>query len=145
MAKYNVTYSCGHTETIQLYGNIEDRERKIKWLSENGLCPDCYKKQKAAERAVAIEFIKTECGILPTLEGSEKQVAWAEDIRLNWLLEAKQFFKDHGHDFVKVVETYRSLPEDKQLLVLKSDIHEYSARLANSLSNNIAKFFIDNR
>ena len=29
MAKYTVTYKCGHTATIQLFGKYDDRERKI--------------------------------------------------------------------------------------------------------------------
>ena len=28
--KYTLTYSCGHTGTVQLYGKTEERERKIK-------------------------------------------------------------------------------------------------------------------
>lgn len=46
--KYTVTYSCGHTGTVQLYGKTEERERKIKYYEEYGLCPECYKKQKHA-------------------------------------------------------------------------------------------------
>lgn len=47
--KYEVTYSCGHTGTVQLYGKTEERERKIKYYKEYGLCPECYKKQKQEE------------------------------------------------------------------------------------------------
>lgn len=47
--KYTVTYSCGHTGTVQLYGKTEERERKIKYYEEYGLCPECYKKQKQEE------------------------------------------------------------------------------------------------
>ena len=43
--KYTLTYSCGHTGTVQLYGKTEERERKIKYYEEYGLCPECYKKQ----------------------------------------------------------------------------------------------------
>lgn len=48
--KYTVTYSCGHTGTVQLYGKTEERERKIKYYEEYGLCPECYKKQKQEEK-----------------------------------------------------------------------------------------------
>lgn len=30
--KYNITYSCGHTGTVDLIGKGADRERKIKLL-----------------------------------------------------------------------------------------------------------------
>lgn len=43
--KYDVTFSCGHTEEIQIYGKAEERERKIKYFGKSGLCPECYKKK----------------------------------------------------------------------------------------------------
>ena len=49
MAKYDVTYSCGHTGTVQLYGKNEDRARKIESYERYSLCPECYKKQKQEE------------------------------------------------------------------------------------------------
>lgn len=30
MAKYDVTYSCGHTDVVQLYGKNADRERELR-------------------------------------------------------------------------------------------------------------------
>ena len=51
MAKYNITYSCGHEGTVQLFGKSEERERKIKYYEEFGLCAECYKKQKQEENA----------------------------------------------------------------------------------------------
>ena len=47
--KYEVTYSCGHTGTVQLYGKTDERERKISYYKEYGLCSVCYKKQKQEE------------------------------------------------------------------------------------------------
>lgn len=41
--KYTITYSCGHGGTIELFGKSAERERRIEWLENNGLCPDCYK------------------------------------------------------------------------------------------------------
>lgn len=49
MAKYSITYSCGHEGTVQLFGKNEERDRKIKYYEEFGLCPECYKKQKQEE------------------------------------------------------------------------------------------------
>lgn len=74
--KYTVTYSCGHTHEVQLYGKTADRERKIKWMEEQAVCPDCYKAQKEATAKAQAE----ENG-LPALTGSEKQIAWAEILR----------------------------------------------------------------
>lgn len=49
--KYEVTFSCGHTHTVELFGKTSDRERKIKYYETYGVCPDCYKAQKTAEMA----------------------------------------------------------------------------------------------
>jgi hypothetical protein len=46
MAKYTVTYSCGHTGTEVLFGPTKDRTRKIDWMEHNKLCLDCYKKKR---------------------------------------------------------------------------------------------------
>ena len=75
MAKYTITHTCGHTEEIQLFGKMEDRERKIKWL-ESQECDGCRKAKANAEAAAA-----KEARGLADLEGSEKQIAWANTIR----------------------------------------------------------------
>ena len=71
MAKYDVTYKCGHTKTVSLFGKMVDRKRKIEWL-ETQLCPEC----EAAES---------------DLIGTAKQIAWAEKIRSEKMGEIKEF------------------------------------------------------
>lgn len=71
MAKYIITYKCGHTATVQLYGKHAERQRKIAWYATID-CPDCqaeYNRKKAEESG------------LPQLTGSEKQIAWANRLR----------------------------------------------------------------
>ena len=75
MAKYDVTHSCGCTVTHQICGtNVHgERERKAAWLAERP-CWECLKKSKAeAAAATNADQIK--------LTGSDKQIAWAEQIR----------------------------------------------------------------
>lgn len=88
--KYYVTFSCGHEGEVNLYGKAKDRDRRIAWYEEEGICPDCYRKMKEEERRKADEElaayadkIKTEWN-LPELEGTEKQVAWARKIRASY-------------------------------------------------------------
>ena len=76
MAKYDITYSCGHTETVQLYGKYADRERYIAWASEHKTCSACRKADREAEKAAAAERAKAN----GMVEGSDKQLAWACDI-----------------------------------------------------------------
>lgn len=77
MAKYEVNFSCGHTEIVQLIGSYKDRDSKIAWMKEHGICSECYKAKKAKEN----EEINAK---LPILEGSEKQIEWAKNIRLKY-------------------------------------------------------------
>lgn len=46
--KYEVTFSCGHTGTVQLYGKGDERERKIRYFEEYGVCSECYKERRDA-------------------------------------------------------------------------------------------------
>lgn len=85
--KYGITYSCGHKGVVNLIGKTSEREWKIEWLERSGLCPDCYKAQKEAERAEEHDRqdAKAEAGIehygYPELTGTEKQVKWAKALR----------------------------------------------------------------
>ncbi|MCA1947214.1 MAG: hypothetical protein LDL55_03745 [Armatimonadetes bacterium] len=86
--KYEVTHSCNHTETHELVGPGAERERKLKWLAST-VCSECYKAQKlnAAQSAAQSAGVQ-----LPKLEGSDKQTAWAEDIRSRWIDEMTTAF-----------------------------------------------------
>ena len=56
--KYEVRFSCGHTETVELFGKNADRQRKIAWFEESGLCSKCYAEQKAAEMAEVFDAVE---------------------------------------------------------------------------------------
>lgn len=86
MAKYDITYACGHTETVQLYGKSADREREIARL-ENRLCKKCYIVEQKEKEQEVVNSVK-DFGLV-TLVGSPKQVAWAEGIR-------GKFFAEYG-------------------------------------------------
>ena len=45
MAKYSITYSCGHEGVVELFGKTAEREQKIDYFEKNGLCRECYKRQ----------------------------------------------------------------------------------------------------
>jgi hypothetical protein len=65
--------------------------------------------------ASKIEALKSEA--LPALEGSEKQIAWATDIRLQKLAELEQMME----------EALAEMPEQKELIEAQG--REYKARL----------------
>ncbi len=76
MAKYDVTYSCGHTREVSLLGRVRERERRLEYLS-GCLCPDC----QAAQQASYNDVFESEYAGLATLVGSEKQIEWARTRR----------------------------------------------------------------
>lgn len=91
MAKYYITYKCGHEATVQINGtNVHgERERKAAWYGTID-CPKC----KAANTVKA----NKDAG-MAELDGSPKQVAWAESIRgelLPELDQERQSCAEHG-------------------------------------------------
>ena len=92
MAKYQVTFGCGHTEQKELFGKVKERESRIAYWEEKGLCTDCYKAEQEAKRVRenAEAAQKAEAFGWANLQGSEKQVAWANTIRLNIMRQLEQ-------------------------------------------------------
>lgn len=82
MAQYNVTHVCGHDHTHRLFGPTRQREWRLTRLEVES-CPGCASAARVAareaENAKAAEAAKA--AGLPTLTGSEKQIAWAETVR----------------------------------------------------------------
>ena len=93
-----VTYSCGHTGEVQLFGTNKDRERKIKWYEESALCPECYMKQQEERgKELAVKYN------LPEITGaSDKQIAFAESLRGRYLTSSE-------HELKKLTEIMHEL------------------------------------
>lgn len=47
--KYDVTFKCGHTEVVELFGKNADREAKINYYSTKCVCHECYIAERDAE------------------------------------------------------------------------------------------------
>ena len=88
MGRYwvELTMSCGHTESVALNCTSNEYDNKLKWYEEvyakDRVCKDCYKKQMEQEAKAKKEALD-----LPELNGSPKQVAWADSIRANLISE----------------------------------------------------------
>lgn len=78
--KYQVTYKCGHSGEINVYGPMADRDRKAAWVAQHD-CPECERKEREAARAEATAKAAEATADLPALVGSDKQIAWATTIR----------------------------------------------------------------
>jgi hypothetical protein len=103
MAKYDVTYSCGHTETVQLYGSNRERDQKIRWYEKSCLCSKCYAEKQAADRAAELESAKILTAELPTLTGSEKQISWATTIRAKIMAEKENIMANIQADKINLI------------------------------------------
>ncbi len=85
--KYDVTYSCGHTATVELFGKTDDRERKLHWMETEGMCPDCYREWQCEENNRKVRESLGDI-LLPQLTAkSEKQLAIAESKRSEYILD----------------------------------------------------------
>lgn len=121
MGRYKVTHQCGHIEDVQLYGSYVERERRIKWL-ESQDCPECRK----AKGDACAEDARRKRG-LSELNGSEKQVAWANSIR---------------ESVYKCLDTVESLANGSNTEQARIMVDGWREKMD---SINSAKWWIDNR
>jgi hypothetical protein len=140
MSQYTIEFSCKHTENRNIVGKEKDRKGKADWMAQ-GVCSDCYKLEKAAERqkelsaqmATAAQFT------LADLEGSEKQVAWAEKIRVKMIV-AVENLKTKMVDYAN--ETELSEIESAQLELNLSVYAEVIEAIGSKVKST---WFIDNQ
>lgn len=120
MAKYTVTHTCGHEREYQLYGKIRERDGKMAWLASQE-CPECRRKAEEAAAKKATEGME-----LPELEGSEKQVKWANTIRGQFINATRTY-----NETCAFGRANPRIDVDKALSIIASV--------------KTARFFIDNR
>lgn len=136
--KYDITYACGHTQTVQLYGCRQEREQKIRSLSYQ-LCPECLYEEHKKEAKKA----KREADALglPDLVGTEKQITWAETLR-------QKFIQDSKDCLQKNLQYLDQLPLEKQATIraqVEQNIPLWHAAVQQILQENTASFWIDSR
>ncbi|HLZ64413.1 MAG TPA: hypothetical protein VKR06_46390 [Ktedonosporobacter sp.] len=85
MAKYTITRKCGHSEEMQIGGPEKDRPGKADWLATQS-CVACRRNQTR----LSVDAWTEERGLVE-LEGTEKQVSWADKIRKELIEEMDRF------------------------------------------------------
>lgn len=160
---------CG--ASVQVIGrNRSDADRLAKYREQSGaLCHDCWTKQREAGRAAESQKAAEEAAQmgLPVLQGTEKQVAWAETIRARALKQIEDgiagktdyYYWDDTHIFDLLTEAEqdeirakaRSLPAEERTgfrQKVRSDLLN-SDRMKRALdsikSSDSAHWWIDNR
>lgn len=110
--KYTVKMSCGHEEQVELFGPGKDREKKIRYYQEYGMCKECY---RVREEENLNGFLDIDS--FPALKGTVKQIKWAEDIRKKAVIEInagiqvleqpedRAAYEEVGRQYQKVFET----------------------------------------
>lgn len=144
MAKYDIIFSCGHTETRALIGKIKDRERKIAYFEEHGLCSECWeaekKRQFEEQNRKAAEEAK-EYG-LPELTGTEKQVAWATTLRQQFIADTEKFI---GAQDERLTSGFFANNPEKQTQ-LETIVQAMKAAVEEKLlTETSARYWIDTR
>ena len=125
MAQYNIRHTCGHEETVQIYGtNVHgERTRKAEWL-ESKPCRDCEREAMREENLIgAVE-----------LTGSDKQTAWANDLRTKAIGDVKA-------KLAKIDTQYIAAPQEWKDAQRKAG----EAIITALLAETDAKAIIDNR
>lgn len=86
MAKYTITFSCGHTELRELYGPHKERNRKIEYFKEQGLCSECYKEHLKREKEQRRELKAKEEAKLPLVCMMSCLDKLSKSNKIQWLL-----------------------------------------------------------
>ena len=94
MAWYRGEFACGHEGRVNVVGKVKDRQWKIDRAFDNN-CEDCIKRQYQKENEIAAT--KSKELDLAELSGSDKQIQWANKIRLDII---KILEKEDEHEIV---------------------------------------------
>jgi len=145
MAWYYGTFSCGCEGRVNIIGPVKNRQ----WIADKkfeNLCEECYKKafleklekekKEATEKAKEME--------LPELQGTEKQVPWANTIRQKFIekIENKYIYFDKEDDYFRISE----IVLDTRYISRTAKEFDSKKFLNWILENKVtAKFYIDNR
>lgn len=91
MAWYEIEYACGHSGREQLVGKYSDRENRMEYLRTR-LCPECEEAERIARIQQQMENDE-KAGLLP-LTGSNKQIAWAQELRASFIRRCAEARED---------------------------------------------------
>lgn len=128
MSWYYGTYSCEHEGRVNIVGPEKNRQ----WIADRkfeGLCPECYKKHLEEKRIKDNEISakKAEEMELPELQGSEKQVAWANTLR---------------QKFIDKFDIMDEMDKKAMSRLVKNYNEVFNFMITNK---TLAKYWIDNR
>lgn len=83
MAKYDVKFSCGHEETVELFGATDDRRKKIAYYERSGLCSCCYAAAESDQRIQKQKCKEELAAVLPAEAIAKRGENWFEPLWLH--------------------------------------------------------------
>lgn len=130
-------HACGHDgERVQMYGKMDGRRVQLARIEAQD-CSDC--RRKSADK------ISADAG-LPTLTGSDKQVAWAVSIRQKlWLPLAELKAKNDAFIARLEAKDYHDEKTTEQIDACRIELTTNAARLAEIMAQTRASWWIDRR
>lgn len=79
---YYGVYACGHEGRVNVVGKMSERQGKADRLFANNVCEECRQKEFEREKEEAARKVKE--FDFPSLKGTEKQIEWANMIRVSF-------------------------------------------------------------
>ena len=126
-----VTYSCGHEGKIEVYGKADKRNYVVS-MKERDLCPECYRKEQQEKISTETKEMR-----FPELNGSEKQISWANQIRLNASKDLSDTEKNARQ--LKLLKLVKRVPAETTIEEIEKEIKNYFETTIES------KEYIDSR
>lgn len=132
MAQYNIHHTCGHEETVQIYGtNVHgERQHKAEWL-ESKSCRDCERKAMREENLTGAA----------ELEGSEKQVNWANDLRANAIGEIKTKLAKIDTQYIATPQEWKDAQRKAGEAIITAMLAETSAKAIIDHRDNLVSHY----
>lgn len=130
MAQYSITHTCEHGETVQIYGTNThgERDRRINWL-ESKPCHDCLNNEALMDAN--------------PLTGSEKQVAWANNLRAEAIQKVNSIIEDalHGSTGATRTQEWKESSRRSGEAIIREIKHENSARTIIDNRDNLIQYY----
>lgn len=132
MAQYNIHHTCGHEETVQIYGtNVHgERQRKAEWL-ESKPCRDCERKAMREENLSGAA----------ELTGSDKQINWANDLRAKAIDDIKAKLAKLDTQYIAAPQEWKDAQRKAGEAIITAMLAETSAKTIIDHRDNLVSHY----
>lgn len=132
MAQYNIHHTCGHEETVQIYGtNVHgERQRKAEWL-ESKPCRDCERKAMREENLTGAA----------ELTGSDKQINWANDLRAKAIDDIKAKLAKLDTQYIAAPQEWKDAQRKAGEAIITAMLAETSAKTIIDHRDNLVSHY----